>query len=202
MAPKDDSSFTDIPPFFTPGAPPPTLPIPIAQTEIGRILSPGRLLAEEQIGPKSKAHRNIGARFSPYQKAKVTRFERQRSRTPYAATSCAADASDAKSKGSSDDSSSDDDDNDSEKELIPKPEGDAGRPGRGGYNLEDKLGWQRKEFQQMKVRDRRVKKSITNCFIELCEETHFRAPQPNSQLCISASGIRDRSSESCRSLFL
>jgi hypothetical protein len=156
MAPKDDSSFTDIPPFFTPGAPPPTLPIPIAQTEIGRILSPGRLLAEEQIGPKSKAHRNIGARFSPYQKAKATRFERQRSRTPYAATSCAADASDAESKCSSDDSSSDDDDNDSEKELIPKPEGEAGRPGRGGYNLEDKLGWPRKEFQQMKVRDRRV----------------------------------------------
>ena len=156
MAPKDDSSFIDIPPFFTPGAPPPTLPIPIAQTEIGRILSPGKLLAEEQIGPKSKAHRNIGARFSPYQKAKVTCFERLPSETPYGVSSNAANASDEESKGSSDYSSSDDDDSENDKELIPKPEGEAGRPGRGGYNLEDKLGWRRKEFQQMKVRDCRV----------------------------------------------
>ena len=149
MAPNTDSSFIDISPFFTPGAPPPTLPIPIAQTEIGRILSPGKLLAEEQIGPKSKARRNIGARFSPYQQAKVTRFERHRSQTP-AKTSCAAIASDAESKGSSDD----DDDDDGDNKLIPKPEGEAGRPGRGGYNLEDKLGWRRKEFQQIKVCDR------------------------------------------------
>jgi hypothetical protein len=165
MAPNTNSSFIDISPFFTPGAPPPTLPIPIAQTEIGRILSPGKLLAEEQIGPKSKARRNIGARFSPYQKAKVTRFERHRSQTP-AKTSCAAIASDAESKGSSDESSSDDDDydddddgdgeddDDGDNKLIPKPEGEAGRPGRGGYNLEDKLGWRRKEFQQIKVCDR------------------------------------------------
>ena len=141
-------AFTDIPPFFTPGAPPPTLPIPIAQTEIGRILSPGKLLAEEQIGPRSKAHRNIGARFSPYQKAKVVRFERHRSETPYGATSSTANASDAEWMGSSDDDKSDND-----KELIAKPEGEASRPGRGGYNLEDKLGWQKKEFQEMKVRD-------------------------------------------------
>jgi hypothetical protein len=35
--------------------------------------------------------------------------------------------------------------------LIPKPEGDAGRPGRGGYNLEVVLGWKKKDFVAVKV---------------------------------------------------
>ncbi|KAF8882343.1 hypothetical protein CPB84DRAFT_1770996 [Gymnopilus junonius] len=34
--------------------------------------------------------------------------------------------------------------------LIPKPEGEAGRPGRGGYNLEQTLGWPKKEYEHIK----------------------------------------------------
>ncbi|KAL0063777.1 hypothetical protein AAF712_009334 [Marasmius tenuissimus] len=44
------------------------------------------------------------------------------------------------------------DDSDSETlpTTIPKPEGEAGRPRRGGYNLEEQLGWEEKFFKQVK----------------------------------------------------
>lgn len=34
---------------------------------------------------------------------------------------------------------------------IPKPHGEAGRPGRGGYNLEEKMGWGERKFNHLKV---------------------------------------------------
>jgi hypothetical protein len=36
---------------------------------------------------------------------------------------------------------------------IPKPQGEAGRPGRGGYNLERMLNWEPKSFKLLKVRN-------------------------------------------------
>ncbi len=43
-------------------------------------------------------------------------------------------------------------DNDSySDELIPKPEGEAGRPKRGGYNLQKALGWPTNEYLRFKV---------------------------------------------------
>ncbi|KAG6370125.1 hypothetical protein JVT61DRAFT_12425 [Boletus reticuloceps] len=33
---------------------------------------------------------------------------------------------------------------------IPKPAGEAGRPGRGGYNLEEQIGWGETEFKNLK----------------------------------------------------
>ncbi|KAL0060292.1 hypothetical protein AAF712_012915 [Marasmius tenuissimus] len=45
------------------------------------------------------------------------------------------------------------DDSDSENlPMIPKPEGEAGRPRRGGYNLEEQLKWDDKFMKQVKVR--------------------------------------------------
>jgi hypothetical protein len=35
---------------------------------------------------------------------------------------------------------------------IPKPQGEAGRPGRGGYTLRSKLNWSDTQFAQVKVR--------------------------------------------------
>ncbi|KAI6163466.1 hypothetical protein EDD17DRAFT_1756048 [Pisolithus thermaeus] len=35
-------------------------------------------------------------------------------------------------------------------DKIPKPSGEAGRPGRGGYNLEDQLGWGEDSFKNLK----------------------------------------------------
>lgn len=37
-------------------------------------------------------------------------------------------------------------------EKIPKPEGEAGRPNRGGYNLSHVLNWQAQEFEEIRVR--------------------------------------------------
>lgn len=34
---------------------------------------------------------------------------------------------------------------------IPKPHGDPGRPGRGGYNLDNALGWDAIETSKLKV---------------------------------------------------
>jgi hypothetical protein len=34
---------------------------------------------------------------------------------------------------------------------IPKPEGEAGRPGRGGYNLVKELGWTTKQYEDVRV---------------------------------------------------
>ena len=36
-------------------------------------------------------------------------------------------------------------------QLIPKPQGQAGRPNRGGYNLEVALNWPPKTFTKMQV---------------------------------------------------
>lgn len=35
--------------------------------------------------------------------------------------------------------------------LIPKPDGEVGRPGRGGYSLSESLGWTKKEYRQFTV---------------------------------------------------
>src|ERR1700721_4665844 len=35
--------------------------------------------------------------------------------------------------------------------YVPKPVGEVSRPGRGGYNLADKLGWEAEEYEALKV---------------------------------------------------
>ncbi|KAI6132498.1 NUC121 domain-containing protein [Pisolithus croceorrhizus] len=50
-----------------------------------------------------------------------------------------------------------DKDKESDKRKIPKPNGEVGQPGRGGYNLEDQLGWGRDGFKNLK---RFVKKAV------------------------------------------
>lgn len=40
---------------------------------------------------------------------------------------------------------------DTEEGLIPQPIGEAGRPGRGGYNFETQLAWNTKAFKKLKV---------------------------------------------------
>jgi hypothetical protein len=40
----------------------------------------------------------------------------------------------------------------SEEELIPKPAGEAGRPGRGGYRLSDKVELDTELFKRIRVR--------------------------------------------------
>jgi hypothetical protein len=40
---------------------------------------------------------------------------------------------------------------DEDDELILKPEGEVGRPGRGGYNLQDVLSWPDMDYKRLKV---------------------------------------------------
>ncbi|KAL0564900.1 hypothetical protein V5O48_017132, partial [Marasmius crinis-equi] len=49
----------------------------------------------------------------------------------------------------------------SEGYKIPKPPGESGRPGSGGYNLEGKLGWEKKKYQDVKVLVKR--KTLAHC---------------------------------------
>jgi hypothetical protein len=51
-------------------------------------------------------------------------------------------------------SSMDTDESESEGDgKIPKPLGEAGRPGSGGYNLKDVLGWTKSDFDKIQVRE-------------------------------------------------
>jgi hypothetical protein len=124
-------SLQEIPPFFEPGAPPFTRSIVLARTEIGKMYVPDKLLAQEELGPNLIRRERSKVCFSPY----PSRNNKQSAQ------------SDSELSSLTDSDSEDDEDN-----LISKPEGEAGRPGRGGYNLEEALAWSRKEYRQLKVR--------------------------------------------------
>ena len=65
------ASLITISPFFEPGAPPPALPILIAQTEVGIVDTPCKLLAQEEIGsgPTVAWSARSSARYTPYPKS-------------------------------------------------------------------------------------------------------------------------------------
>ena len=124
-----------IPPYYEPGAPPPTLPILVAQTEVGNIERPDKLLAQEELGT-GPASKGTSHRFTPFPNI------RSRSLTPKRRDVTSGTESDSVSESDSDTS---------EDNLIPKPDGEAGRPGRGGYNLENALRWEHKKYCRVKV---------------------------------------------------
>ena len=141
------ASLTTIPPFFEPGAPPPTLPILIAQTEVGTLNTPSKLLAQEEIGSGPTVTRS-SAHYTPYPKlAKqlVNHARKSHKQILHDDTHSEQDNMD------SDMTSLTDSDSDAS-QLIPKPDGEAGRPGRGGYNLEEALKWEHKKYLRVKVR--------------------------------------------------
>jgi hypothetical protein len=146
--PSNSASFITIPPFFEPGAPPPTLPILIAQTEVGIVDTPCKLLAQEEIGSGPTVARSArsSARYIPYSKSacKHALPSKPHNEGPD------GDTSDSELTSINDsDSKSDHDDS----HLIAKPDGEAGRPGRGGYNLEVALKWEHKKYLKVKVSD-------------------------------------------------
>lgn len=61
-------------------------------------------------------------------------------------------ASDANESDAASEDSSDAEPYSSSSYLISKPDGEPGRPGRGGYNIEEVLEWQPKTFKKLKVR--------------------------------------------------
>ena len=151
-----------IPPFYESSTPPPTLPILIAHTEVGNIERP-KLLAQEELGTgtgcASKGASNSTHRFTPYPK------KHSRSLTPKHRDATSEIESDGVSESDSDNATSED-------YLIPKPDGEVGRPGRGGYSLEKTLRWEHKKYSKVKVRNL-FQVLVTNLspVLECCEET-------------------------------
>jgi len=132
-------SFHEIPPFFGPGAPPLTRPTLLARTEIGKMYVPDKPLSQEELGPNPTQRERSKVRFSPYPSKKNKQNKKHLS------------AESDSELSSLTDSDSEYEEDEEEEDLISKPEGEAGRPGRGGYNVEDALGWPGKEYRQLKV---------------------------------------------------
>ncbi|KAF8881509.1 hypothetical protein CPB84DRAFT_1687214 [Gymnopilus junonius] len=161
--------MNEISPFFKPGAPPPTLPILVAQTEIGVVSTLSKLLAQEEIGSGpmltcSSTH------FTPYPKLALrkpipsSQFSFQsampgshlcpqssaKSAVPaLQVVSLDVESSEGSHSGSESESLSDTEADD--ERFIPKPAGEAGRPGHGGYNLKETRAWHPKEYKMIKV---------------------------------------------------
>ncbi|KAJ3507462.1 hypothetical protein NLJ89_g6293 [Agrocybe chaxingu] len=105
-------SFTDAPPFYEPGAPRPTVPILLAQTELHAARAHVKLFAQEELGPIPRVqypHDEDDLELDP--------------------------------------DLTEEDDGTEDSDLIPKPPGEAGRPGRGGYALKEVLGWDERQYQ-------------------------------------------------------
>ena len=128
-------SFQEIPPFFEPGTPPLTRSTVLTRTEIGKMYVPDKLLAQEELGPNPIPCECFQVCFSPY----PSKNNKQNKKIVSA-------ESDSELSLLTSDNSGDDENN-----LIAKPEGEASRPGCGGYNLEEALGWLGKEYRQLKV---------------------------------------------------
>jgi hypothetical protein len=114
--------------YFQPGTPPPPLPMLTAHTNLGRIsLDTPTILAHKDIVDKligSMAVRRGQTRpdVKPYSKLVIV-------------LACDDDPS-LDGRSASPDNSSSSDLSDDSQEKITKPDGELGRPGRGGYNLE------------------------------------------------------------------
>lgn len=138
----------DISAFFEADAPsiPNLLPISLAQTEIGAGPASTRLLLGQeelrQCGPTRRSDRDR-ARHSPY----PSTSGRKPAASP-ANLSIMDSDNDSPVPGSEDE---DDDDDDCNAGLIPKPEGEAGRPKSGGYSLREALDWDEKDYTKVKV---------------------------------------------------
>lgn len=135
-----NGALQDVPAFFKPDAPPPTLPIPIAQTEVGRIHT-NKLLAQEELGP-NPSHLQSSIKGSSTSTPQKTTPKKVVIESP---------GSDSGSDSSLSELESDSDSDSDSDNLIPKPDGEAGRPGRGGYNLEEALAWDKREYRRLKV---------------------------------------------------
>ncbi|KAF9233013.1 hypothetical protein BU15DRAFT_80559 [Melanogaster broomeanus] len=155
------TTITPIPPFYDErsNAPPPCTPILTDQQELwGKVTRSSGLLADEMLTPShlETLRPSPGFKLSPAKLPKTT--VRVLSPAPYTKKPLKRDCASSKAINSSSDDegsieSSDDESTlstSSEDSKIPKPSGEPGRPGRGGYNLEIALGWNQKLFVKFK----------------------------------------------------
>jgi hypothetical protein len=140
-----------ISPFYEPGTPPPAVPLLTSQVEF--CYEPTHAItitAQEELPP--------GPATTTRQKLPKARF---RSPVPHrevgspGPSSHHDDLSDLSSLSELDPLSESESlvsSVNSRDGLIPKPQGEWGRPSRGGYNLEKALGWNPRQFKKVKVR--------------------------------------------------
>ncbi len=151
---KRSSLSWDIPPFYDPNnnsSPHPTLPILLAQTEIA-VHQPQTLLATQEITPSTvilgpDRHDRTRVHFRGGGKGKDPASRGASS--PPSRSSSAPGTSRAQSVNNVP-SDRADSDGESESGMIPKPPGEAGRPSRGGYNLQKELGWPAADYMRFK----------------------------------------------------
>lgn len=139
-------SLEDISPYYVPGAPPPVLPILIAQTEIGKLCSHQKLLAQEEIS----AQKSYGG---PGQdRADSNACGDINLCLPLTATGSRSITPDCNTGKIAPPEIHEPPDLNPEEKPIPKPVGEAGRPGRGGYSFESQVRWSKAQRQEIKVR--------------------------------------------------
>jgi hypothetical protein len=127
--------------FFKVTAPPPPLPLLSAHTDLFYATPPFTLISQEEIPQRAGTSKHLG--------------QRQNESNSNTVNPLYYDNDGAPDEDSSMDSETDcimgsevenDEDN-----LIAKPPGEAGRPGRGGYNLQEALNWTPASYKTLKV---------------------------------------------------
>lgn len=140
-----------IAPFFEPGAPPLIQPLLTSQTDLSYLPYPSpTIIAHEELNPTKVQSQSIPrsasrARSQPYTKPPTKRAQ---SSLPDDAVSELSELSDLTRSDTPSRSVSPTRFGD---QLIPKPTGEPGRPGRGGYNLKKALGWKADAFAKLQV---------------------------------------------------
>ena len=150
-----------ISPFFEAGAPSPSYPLLTCQTDLAFSSPVPAVTATEELTQLStlpshalshapcRTPKHVPSRSSsPY----VVPMPKIKQRVVFAAKEDDSSSESSESSESSvltdiSDLSSDESDD----QLIPKPQGQAGRPNRGGYNLEMALNWPPKTFERFQV---------------------------------------------------
>jgi hypothetical protein len=140
---------TPVPALYEPGAPPPTLPLLTSQTDIFyNPLHSCTITAREELPPGQQTKRHQSLPPTPNSAGRV-RFQ---SLPAPSNDNVSEDSDSSLTSLSSSDSESDSDELNEEDNKIGKPQGEAGRPGRGGYNLRVALGWAADDHKKLLVR--------------------------------------------------
>lgn len=129
------------------------LPVLSSQYDLPATLIPNALSFQAKLSPVPIRSKEA-VYLAHAKRKKSVRFEHPKMRISRGATP-------ATSYGSSGDDDSDSEsvtsisslssDSSMEDGKIQKPEGEAGRPGRGGYNLERAINWQAQEYKRLKA---------------------------------------------------
>lgn len=130
--------------FFNPGMPPPPLPVLTSHTDLHSLpVATATILSHEELPrPESTGVRTTIKR-SGSKRVRVNMVSNSDDDAP-----SNSDHMPQASDGGVSDSASD---GAPEGPKIAKPVGEAGRPGRGGYNLQDALGWRTNDYRSLKV---------------------------------------------------